>query len=139
MQEFFVLTLVRNPWDRMVSYYHWLCEQSFDHAAVTLAKSRNFSDFLNSGDTRRSVEQAHYAGYVTDNKGVERCDLFARIEHLQSDLAPFERHLGFSVGPIERTNTSPRKDDYRGYFNDNDAALVARMCAADITRFGYSF
>ncbi len=139
MQEFFVLTLVRNPWDRLVSYYHWLREQSFDHAAVKLAKTREFSEFLNNGDTRRSVEQAHFASYVTDNKGVERCDLFARIEHLQSDLAPFERHLGFAVGPIERMNTSPGEDDYRGYFNDSDAALVARICAADITRFGYVF
>ena len=24
VSTFFTLTLVRNPWDRMVSYYHWL-------------------------------------------------------------------------------------------------------------------
>jgi hypothetical protein len=23
--DYFVCTLVRNPWDRMASYYHWLC------------------------------------------------------------------------------------------------------------------
>lgn len=139
MQEFFVLTLVRNPWDRMVSYYHWLREQTFDHAAVNLAKGMKFSDFLNSEDTRRSVKMATFANYVSDNKGVERCNLFARIEHLHGDLAPFEQHLGFALGPIERVNTSPRKADYRSYFSDDDAALAAQICAVDIARFGYEF
>ena len=31
MQDYFVFTIGRNPWDRMVSYYHWAREQSFDH------------------------------------------------------------------------------------------------------------
>ena len=39
LPELFVFTLVRNPWDRMVSYYHWLREQSFDHPAVGLAQA----------------------------------------------------------------------------------------------------
>ena len=34
MQDYFVVTIVRNPWDRMVSYYHWAREQSFDHPVV---------------------------------------------------------------------------------------------------------
>lgn len=41
--NFFTLTLVRNPWDRAVSYYHWLHDQSFAHPAVGLAKSLTFS------------------------------------------------------------------------------------------------
>ena len=138
-QDFFVLTLVRNPWDRMVSYYHWLREQTFEHAAVTLAKSEGFSEFLNDADMQRSVRQAHYASYVTDKNGLERCNLFARIEHLQCDLAPFEQHLGFALGPVERMNTSPRNPDHRCYFSDPDAALVARICQKDVARFGYAF
>ena len=139
MQEFFVLTLVRNPWDRMVSYYHWLREQSFAHPAVKLARAVSFSQFLHNSETQRSIENAHYASYVTDNKEVTRCDLFARIEHLHGDLAPFEAHLGFELTPIERVNTSPHRPDYQSYFIPEDVEIVARICARDIERFGYRF
>ena len=33
IQDFFTFTLVRNPWDRGVSYFHWLREQKFEHTA----------------------------------------------------------------------------------------------------------
>ena len=46
LDEMFVFTLVRNPWDRMVSYYHWLRDQSFDHPAVMLAKATSFEAFV---------------------------------------------------------------------------------------------
>ncbi len=139
MEEFFILTLVRNPWDRLVSYYHWLREQSFDHPAVRLAHALPFSDFLRHEETLHSIGPAHYASYVRLPDGRERCDLFARIEHFDEDIAPFEAHLGFSLAPLERINSSPRKRDYRQYYSDSDAEYVARLCARDIARFGYAF
>lgn len=137
--DFFVTTLVRNPWDRMVSYYHWLQVQNWEHPAVGLAKSLNFKDFIDHPETRRSITGADYPSYVTDINNVERCDLFIRIEHLTDDLGPFEHHLGFSLGQIEHINVSERHSDYRRYYDDNSAAVVAEICAADIARFGYQF
>lgn len=135
----FTVTLVRNPWDRMVSYYHWLRGQSFDHPAVGLAKALAFSPFLNHPDTRAAFAAWPYAAYMRDAGGVERATLYARLEAVEEDLEPFEAHLGFRVTPFPRANDSARARDWRGYYTDADAALVAGLCAADIARFGYGF
>ncbi len=137
--SFFTLTLVRNPWDRMVSYYHWLRDQSFAHPAVGLARSHDFSGFLNHAQTRAALLLWPYSAYLRDRFGQERASLFARLEHLEQDLAPFEAHLGFRVTPLPRANTSARARDWRGFYSDDDARLVGQICASDIVRFNYRF
>lgn len=139
LSEMFVITLVRNPWDRMVSYYHWLRAQRFAHPAVALAKATDFAGFLADPGQQAATARWPAAAYVTTAGGEERCDLFARLECLDDDLAPFEAHLGFGITPLARANTSDRAADWRGYYSDEGAALVARLCAPDIARFGYRF
>jgi Sulfotransferase family len=137
--DFFTLTLVRNPWDRMVSYYHWLRAQRFAHPAVGLAHAADFSGFLNHPQTRTALRLWPYGAYMRDAGGIERGRLFARLETLNADLAPFEAHLGFALGPLTRANPSDRPADWRGFYTEADAALVADLCAEDIARFGYGF
>ncbi len=136
---FFVFMLVRNPWDRMVSYYHWLLQQSFDHPAVTLAGSLDFSGFLNHPDTIRAFEANPFTAYVTDRHGAERCDLFLRLEYLADDVQKLEAQLQMRLPALEYANKSDRLADWRGYYSDADAALLGRICQADIARFGYRF
>ena len=135
---YFVLTIVRNPWDRVVSYYHWLQMQTFSHPAVALAKTLNFSEFINHKVIRHGFETQPYASYVTDAGGTQRCNLFARLEHLDADLAAFWTHVGF-VCRVGRTNTSTRQKDWKLYYSDKDAALVGQVCSTDVAAFGYEF
>lgn len=139
MDGIFVLSLVRNPWDRMVSYYHWLRVQNFDHPAVSLSKSSDFSGFLNDPQTVAAFRMAPASAYTRDAGGRDRATLCARLEHLDDDLAPFEAHLGFRLTPLDRVNASERPRDWRGLYSDRDAGLVAAVCAEDIARFGYRF
>lgn len=137
--SFFVVTLVRNPWDRAVSLYHWLRAQSFAHPAVGLARMHDFTGWLNHPQTRTTLAAWPAAAHTRDAGGTDRATLCARLEHLEEDLAPFEAHLGFRLTPLARANASQRPAGWRGCYSDADAALLADLCAEDAARFGYRF
>ena len=134
-----VCATVRNPWDRVVSYYHWLRAQGFDHPAVRLAARHEFSGFLNHPDTAAALLANPYAAYATDGAGTMRGGFWLHQERLAGDVAELGRRLGLRLALPEGVNRSQRVADWRAYYSDADAALVARLCADDIARFGYGF
>ncbi len=134
----FKVALVRNPWDRMVSYYHWLRAQSFDHIAVKLAQGLEFGDFVSHPQTRASIRQNPYGRYLQDTSGQEWPALFVRLENFTQDISPFEDHIGFRI-VLPAVNKSERDAGYRAYFTPELARIMAEDCAEDIERFGYTF
>jgi len=134
----FVATMVRNPWDRMVSYYHWLRDQTFDHPSVGLAKAHDFSGFLNAPHTKAMLKANPYVNYVTDAGGAQRCSAYIRLENFEQDAAPLWHHLGFRL-ELPHVNTSERHRNYRSYYSDADTALLADLCAKDVAHFDYRF
>ena len=138
LEQMVCTTLVRNPWDRAVSYYHWLRAQNFDHPAVGLAKLLDFNRFMRDPITVGAFHDWPSGAYMRDASGIERCDMFMRIEHLEEDVQPLVEHLGFDL-EIPVANVSDRNSDYRTYFDDSLAEFVGALCAEDVRRFGYSF
>lgn len=138
LAEMFCFTIVRNPWDRAVSYYHWLREQAFDHAAVQLAKSVTFDGFLKDPITQATFRNWPAARYMRDVRGVERCNIYIRLENFAQDAAALVDHLGFAL-TLPTINQSDRQTDYRTYYTPQTQNIVAGCCAEDISRFGYLF
>lgn len=134
----FTFTLVRNPWDRVVSYYHWLRGQAFDHPAVTLAKATSFTDFLGDADTQASLRGWPAARYMMDATGRERCSAYIRLEHFATDAEPLFAHLGFDL-TLTQANRSNRAKNYQDQYTQATRDIVAECCAEDIARFGYKF
>lgn len=131
-------TLVRNPWDRMVSYYHWLGQQGFAHPAVDAAKTLGFSEFLRAPAVVGPMKAHPAQAYMRDPDGGQHAALYIRIEHFEEDAAPLVEHLGFKL-ELPWANKSARRGDFRSYYSAVDREAVAAMCRADIERFGYVF
>ena len=138
LADMFCVTLVRNPWDRAVSYYHWLRAQTFNHPAVTLAKQLEFDPFMRDDSTVAGFRNWPASAYMRDARGAERCAKYIRIEQLEEDLASFESHLGFALN-MPFANESKREKDYRLYYSDSLSEFVADVCQLDIKRFNYKF
>lgn len=138
MAELFRFTMVRNPWDRVVSYYHWLRVQTFSNPSVSLAQTLGFGDFLRHPLIQRSLRENPAPHYMTGSDGVERCDLYIRLEHFQTDAQPLFDHLGFDL-VLPHVNESARDRDWRGYFDDETAQIVRDVSSVEIARFEYSF
>lgn len=138
LDTLFTFALVRNPWDRAVSYYHWLQVQRFDHPAVALSQSHDFEAFITHPATMASFERSTARSYMIRADGKEQDALFVRLEHLAQDAEPLFEHLGFRLD-LPHENRSDRCPDYRSYYSDQSAEAVAQSCTEDIARFGYRF
>lgn len=138
LDDLMIFALVRNPWARTVSYYHWLRRQEFDHPAVRIAKAHEFSPFLHHPLIQESFRASPARHYVTDAAGRERPALFIRLEHFAQDAAPLFDHLGFTL-ELPRENVTGTGADYRRHYSEIDSNLLQSCCAEDISRFGYRF
>ena len=134
----FIFTMVRNPWDRMVSYYHWLRVQTFEHPAVRLAQETSFAGFLADPTTQRTQRDWPVARYLTDAAGRDRGDLVIRLERFDEDVRPLTAHLGFDLA-LPHVNASEGRGPYRDHYDARGRAIVADICAEDIARFSYEF
>lgn len=132
---YYCFMLVRNPWDRLVSYYYWLQAQRFAHPAVKLSQTRNFSEFIREKVIVTSLRMNGYATYLNGAQDPH----FLRLESLDQDLSNLWEHLGFTLSPIAHMNSSEREKDYRSYYSDEDAAHAGHVFAADVEQFQYKF
>lgn len=139
IEEYTVFTIVRNPWDRIVSYYHWLRAQEFDHPAVALSKAHDFTNFINHPVQVATLRRDNVSAYTVDQNGVDRGDKFFRCEALVEAKPWLEQRNGYKMPDLEHVNRSERTADYREAYSDADRDLIADLFAEDIERFGYQF
>ena len=142
LSEYFKFMTVRNPWDRMVSYY--LYEQQYKGKHL----ERSFEDWLsNSPDKRRVGWTATGKWCVTDypqtffGKNLEKkfvMDYVIRFDNLIEDFKVVCKKIGLNYGGMPQ-ELPTRRWEYQAYYNDNTKELVRRAFKEDIDRFGYEF
>jgi Sulfotransferase family len=121
-------TCVRNPWDRMVSYYFTPTQktEAWDKKKFRkiISKALSAADYLRLDD------------YEQDPFG--NVDFVMRFENLMDDFRTVCATLGISPTTLPQYNRSNRKH-YSKYYDDELRELVRTRFAAEIERFGYTF
>lgn len=154
--DFFKFCFVRNPWDRLLSWYMMFFNNqnttNNDFGNYIRRKSKNFSQFLNSTDIidetelgKKKSNKPYYKSitfnqldYITNNEEKVDMDFIGRFENLQDDYNRLCEKIGVVKYNLRKINSTSH-DDYRRYYNDKDIDKVYNMYKRDIDYFGYEF
>ncbi|MEM9045237.1 MAG: sulfotransferase family 2 domain-containing protein [Pseudomonadota bacterium] len=147
--RFFKFTFVRNPWDRVVSAYHFLKAGGINAADAADADRiihpfENFEDFvrgyLASGERglqRHFVPQ--YRFLCTQWNGPPKVDFIGRFEQIEADYQHICARLNIENALEANNKTKSRPRDFRDEYSAETAEIVGQVYARDVELFGYSF
>ncbi len=135
--EYDSFSVVRNPFDVLVSYYHFfkqsdaLYVQSPDIAIR--ARKLGFKEWLMTMDDTM-MESRTQTSYVALN-GVLLIKKIFKYENYNEVLAYLDR---FGINKVSMRANSSEHNHYSEYYDSESCAFVLQKYADDFTNFGYS-
>jgi hypothetical protein len=146
--QYFKFTIVRNPYDRLVSAFLFLKKGGVNDkdkqwAEKNLAAYDTFDAFAREGLSKRNIRLAlHFrpqSEFICVRKNRPGLDFFGYYENLPADFAFISRKLGINATLAEANRNASREKDYRQYYTDASRKIVADLYAADLRILGYDF
>lgn len=150
--SYFKFTFVRNPWDRLVSAYHFLKAGGFNEADKkwaedNLAEYKDFDSFVNGWLSPERIQSPnsilHFLPqfkFVCLRDNLPMVDFIGHFENLEEDVSYIGKRIGACKQNLLFINkTRARRDDYRSYYTEDTKRIVADVYSTDIRIFGYDF
>jgi len=127
-RDLFKFTCVRNPWDRMVSYYF---------GTTSLVEAWDRKEFK-----KLILKAVSVTDYLRLDKGeadpFDNVDYIMRFENLADDFRAVSARLVIPAAPLPQYNRSNR-EHYSKYYDAELCDLIRKRFAPEIERFGYTF
>ena len=140
-QQVFSFSIVRNPWDRMVSIYRYRVERE--------QETHSFEEFVRELRTPRLhlpdsfLHWEHWrlsqTSFLSDEMDQIMVNQVYRFENLADTYSDLSRRLEVPISPAIRLEPTDRHKDYREYYSDRTRQTVSQYYAQDIENFGYTF
>ena len=126
--DYFKFTFVRNPFDKIVSQYHYN-RYGFGFEDAT------FKEYIQAWFAGKEISRHPQLNSSYIN---EKLDFIGRFENLQEDFNIVCDKIGIPQQELPHKNESKHKH-YTKYYDDETRKIVAEKYAKDIERFGYKF
>ena len=138
--NYFKFTFVRNPWDRVVSFYHYQIKRNWDFYPFN--ETISFDNFVKNWmrRMRRQTPLATHPCYdwISDKDDNLLVDFTGRFENFQEDFNIVCDKIGIPQQELPYKNKSKHKH-YTEYYDDETRSIVAEKYAKDIEYFNYEF
>lgn len=138
--DYYIFTVVRNPWDRIYSCFLWSKYKS-NHAHFWCDSFEEYLRFVENYDTKGGDNNSLLNDFDWWTGGVQNLNHVVRFENLESDLMPIKEYLGRDFS-IQHINTNPIKNssiDYRSVYDRYGVDLIREKYKQEIETFDYSF
>jgi hypothetical protein len=129
--DYFTWTIVRNPWDRLVSVYK--NKASKGYGPWRNFKNLTFSDFIIN---KKGVKDSHTC--VQKTQFPPNIDFVGKFENLQEDFNTVCDKIRIPRQQLPLINKSKHRP-YAEYYNDETREIVTERYIRDIEYFGYEF
>jgi hypothetical protein len=132
IQNMFKFTIVRNPWDKVVSRFFYVKQHKYKK--LKKYKNETFESFVK----KRLFIKEHDLQYdKVFYNGSIFIDFIGRFERLKDDWKIIASIIDCSAD-LPHDNKTER-EPYRNYYNRETRNIVADAYRKDIETFGYSF
>ena len=132
-QQKFSFCFVRNPYDHMVSLYHYI-KQSRGHYLHLEANNLGFNEFIRHYLTTGPQRQTDFV-YLGNKQIVT---FVGKFEQLENDLKKICKKIGVSYTSVSHANSSSRGRNFQEYFTSEDVLnLFNTYFRDDFEHFGY--
>ena len=125
--DYFKFSIVRNPYDKMVSHYYW--QQSIENN-----RYGSFDLFVNDFYDYKTISNWKY--YSINNEYI--MDKVIKFENLQNDLNNLPIDIDIS-NIFEKSNTRPANIIYQELYSTASREMVEEQCFNEIEMFDYKF
>jgi hypothetical protein len=146
IESYFKFTIVRNPWDRLVSAFHFMQSGGFNEEdrnwfSGELGHFKDFEEFVKGWLNKNNIwKWPHFRPqyhYIVERKGKVKMDCVGFLENIEEDFRYVTKRLGVDCS-LQQSNKG-NHDDYRSYYNEETMKIVADVYDTDIKLLGYNF
>jgi hypothetical protein len=147
--NYFKFTIVRNPWDRVVSAFLFLkgggMNNEYDRnwAARYLADFDDFNSFARGWLTKKNINLGmHFRpqrDFICLQDGRIGVDFVGHFENIDADFAYICNKLKIQAKLSKVNSTSEKQPDFQRYYTVETRQIVADAYADDIRLLGYAF
>jgi len=142
INNFFIFSVVRNPWRRMVSHWEYLTKQMYNKRVDT-QHALSFSSFVQIYESK--ILGYSIQGYKDFLEDDGRCSVnyVAKLENIKRDIKEIEKRMRLEIPEILHMNqTDPslkEHQDWRDYYNPWTKNKVYEIFKDDIEKYEYEF